>query len=70
MKKNMGSTDRIVRVLIAVVFVGLYFGNVVTGTWGIVLLALAAIFLLTSFVSICPAYMPFGLSTCSTETKK
>ena len=70
MKKNMGSTDRIVRVLIAVVFVGLYFGNVVTGTWGIVLLALAAIFLLTSFVSICPAYMPFGLSTCATETKK
>lgn len=69
MKKNMGSTDRIVRVLIAVVFVGLYFGNVVTGTLGIVLLALAAVFLLTSFVSICPAYMPFGLSTCSTEKK-
>jgi hypothetical protein len=66
MKKNMGSTDRVVRVLLAVVLAALYFTNVVTGTLGIVLLVVAAVFLLTSVVSFCPLYLPFGLSTCKT----
>lgn len=67
MKKNMGSTDKIVRIILAAVFVGLYFGNVVTGTFGYVLLALAAIFVLTSAISFCPLYAPFGLKTCKTS---
>lgn len=70
MKKNMGSTDRVVRVLLAVVLAALYFTNVVTGTLGIVLLVVAAVFLLTSVVSFCPLYLPFGLSTCKTEESK
>ena len=70
MKKNMGSADRIIRVLIAVVIATLYFTNVVTGVLGIVLLILAAVFLLTSFISFCPIYAPFGLSTCSIKEKK
>jgi O-antigen/teichoic acid export membrane protein len=69
MKKNMGITDKIVRILLAVLFVVLYFTNVVTGTWGYVLLALAAIFLLTSLISFCPLYLPFGLSTDKKENK-
>ena len=64
MKKNMGNTDRIVRVLLAVVMGILYFTNVITGTLGIVLLVLAAVFVLTSFISFCPLYAPFGISTC------
>ncbi len=64
MKKNMGSTDRIIRVILAIVFAALYFTNTVTGTLGIVLLVLAAVFLLTSLVSFCPLYAPFGISTC------
>lgn len=67
MKKNMGATDRIVRVIIAAVIVVLFFTKVIAGTLGIILLALAAIFLLTSVVSFCPLYAPFGLSTCSTK---
>ena len=67
MKKNMGSADRIIRLLIAAVIAGLYFGNVVTGTLGIVLLVFAGIFVLTSFIRVCPLYMPFGISTCSTK---
>ncbi len=63
MKKNMGSVDRVIRVLIAGVIAALYFTHVITGTVGIVLLALAGIFLLTSFISTCPLYMPFGIST-------
>ena len=64
MKKNMGGADRVVRIIIAAVIAGLFFGKIITGTLGIVLLVLAGIFLLTSFVSFCPLYLPFGLSTC------
>ncbi|NOT75724.1 MAG: DUF2892 domain-containing protein [Cyclobacteriaceae bacterium] len=63
MKKNMGSTDRIFRTLIAIVLMTLYFAGFVTGTVGIILIALSVIFLLTSLVSVCPLYLPFGLST-------
>jgi len=63
MKKNMGTIDRIIRVLIAALIAFLFFTNQITGTLGIVLIILAAVFLLTSFVSFCPLYLPFGLKT-------
>jgi len=65
MKKNMGSTDRIIRIILAAVMAVLYFTNTVTGTFGIVLLVLAAVFLLTSVISFCPLYTLIGLNTCS-----
>jgi hypothetical protein len=64
MKKNMGGADRIIRVIIAVVIAALYFTNVISGTLGIVLFALAGVFVLTSLVSFCPLYTIFGLNTC------
>jgi len=64
MKKNMGLTDKIIRILIAVGIGILYFTGTITGTLGTVLLVVAIIFLLTSFISFCPLYAPFGLSTC------
>ncbi|MBS1490233.1 MAG: DUF2892 domain-containing protein [Bacteroidetes bacterium] len=63
MKKNMGSADRAIRILAAVVIVMLYFANVISGTVAIILLALATVFVLTSFISFCPLYLPFGLNT-------
>lgn len=69
MKKNMGITDRVIRVIIAVIIVLLYFTKVITGTLGIVLIALAGVFVLTSFISFCPIYAPFGLSTCKVKEK-
>lgn len=63
----MGSADRIIRVLIALVIAGLYFSNVISGTLGVVLLVLAGVFVLTSFISFCPLYAPFGISTCKTK---
>lgn len=68
MKKNMGNADRIIRVLVAAAIGILYYTNIITGTLGIVLLVLAGVFLLTSVVSFCPLYSPFGISTC--EVKK
>lgn len=63
MKKNMGTIDKVVRILVAVVIAGLYFANIISGTVAIVLLILAGVFILTSFMSFCPLYLPFGLST-------
>lgn len=70
MKKNMGSIDRIIRIALAAIFAVLYFNNVVTGTLGIVLLILGAVFLLTSLVSSCPLYSLFGISTCPIKDEK
>lgn len=67
MKKNMGSTDKIVRILLAIVFAALYFTGTVSGTLGVVLLVLGGVFLATSFISFCPLYTIFGLSTCKTK---
>ena len=63
MKKNMGNIDRLVRVLVAVIIAVLYFTKQLSGTWAIILLIVAGIFILTSFISFCPLYLPFGIST-------
>ncbi|MCQ3938992.1 MAG: DUF2892 domain-containing protein [Chloroflexi bacterium] len=63
MKRNMSDLDRIVRVVLAALFVYLYFGGIVTGALGIVLVVLAGVFLLTSVVAFCPLYVPFKFST-------
>ncbi len=67
MKKNMGGLDRIVRLVVALVVFSLYYFGVISGTLAYVLLALAAIFVLTSFVGFCPLYVPFGIKTCKTK---
>ncbi|MCI4442474.1 MAG: DUF2892 domain-containing protein [Lentimicrobium sp.] len=67
MKKNMGSTDKIIRILIAIVIGVLYYTKTIDGTVALVLGALAIIFVLTSFISFCPLYLPFGLSTRKKE---
>lgn len=67
MKKNMGNTDRLIRLLIAVIVATLAYTGVIEGTLVVVLLVLAGIFVLTSMIKFCPLYAPFGLSTCKTK---
>ena len=67
MKKNVGTIDKVVRILIAAVLVILYFTHIINGTLGIILLVLAGVFVLTSFLSFCPIYFTFGLSTKKKE---
>ncbi len=59
----MGSADRLLRIVAAIVIAALYFTGVLHGTLGIVLLVLAGVFVLTSFVGFCPLYLPFGIRT-------
>lgn len=67
MKSNVGTTDRIIRIALALIFAVLYFTQMVTGTVGLVLLVLGGIFMATSLIGWCPIYAAVGLSTCKTK---
>jgi hypothetical protein len=67
MKKNVGSIDRVIRILIAVVIVVLYFTNIISGTLGIILLILAAVFAVTALINFCPIWSVLGISTKKKE---
>jgi hypothetical protein len=70
MKKNMGTVDKAVRILAAILIIALYVGNVISGTLAIILLIVAVAFIATSFMSFCPLYLPFRISTRpKTQTK-
>jgi chromate transport protein ChrA len=63
MKANMGSTDKMVRIIIAIVIAILFFTNVISGILGIILLIFAGVFVLTSLISFCPLYPLVGMNT-------
>ncbi len=66
----MGTIDKIIRILVAIIIAGLYFANIINGTLAIVLLIFAGIFILTSFISFCPLYLPFKISTLKKDKNK
>ena len=63
MKKNMGNLDRTIRLILVAVVLLLYFTGVISGTVALILGILAVIFFVTSLISFCPLYLPFGIST-------
>jgi amino acid transporter len=63
MKKNLGTVDRITRIVLAVVLGGLYLGGQITGTLGVLFALVAVVLLLTGAVSFCPLYFALKLST-------
>ena len=65
MSKNMGSVDRAVRIVLALIVAALYFTGHISGIAAVVLGIVAVIFLLTSFIAFCPLYVPLKLSTRS-----
>ena len=67
MKKNLGTLDKLIRLVIAAIFVVLYFMGIVSGTLGIVLLVLAGVFVVTSLISFCPLYTVLGLNSGKTD---
>lgn len=70
MKKNMGVADRVLRIIVAIAIIGLYYAGLISGTWAIILLILAGVFILTSFISFCPLYFPFHFSTIKRNFKE
>ena len=67
MKSNMGNTDRIVRIIAAVLIFILFFTGTISGVLGTVLLVVGGIFIATSVISFCPLYSLFGINSCSTK---
>ncbi|HLP65420.1 DUF2892 domain-containing protein [Flavobacterium sp.] len=67
MKKNMGSADRIIRLIIAAVLGFLFYNGTISGTLGIIAVIVAGVFALTSLVSFCPLYPLLGITTCSVK---
>lgn len=63
MKKNLGSPDRIIRLILSAVLVILFLTGITTGAWGAVALIVAGLFMLTSIISFCPLYKILGIST-------
>jgi hypothetical protein len=65
MKKNMGSIDKIIRLIFAAVIVYLFVTGLISGTLGLVLLVFSLVFVVTSLTGVCPLYTIFGINTCS-----
>lgn len=70
MKKNVGTADKVIRIIIALIIAALFYFNVITGTLGIVLLIFAGILVLTSFMSFCGLYALFGCNTCPVKKEE
>jgi hypothetical protein len=64
MKKNVGKIDKLIRFLIALVIVALYYFEVIGGTLGLVLLIFAGVLVITGLVNFCGIYRVFGINTC------
>lgn len=67
MKKNMGNTDRIIRIIVAAIFAALYFTGTVTGSFGTIIIVLGGVLLATSAINFCPLYTLIGVNTCNTK---
>ncbi|MFH1001120.1 MAG: DUF2892 domain-containing protein [Bacteroidota bacterium] len=70
MKKNVGVCDKVIRVVLAIIIGLLYYFGVISGTWGIVLLVLAIVFLFTGLLNFCGLYSLFGINTCKKKEDK
>lgn len=69
MKKNMGTVDRVLRLIVAAALVFLYLTQAITGTTALILMLVAAVFALTSAMGFCPLYIPFGINTCAKKNR-
>lgn len=67
MKTNMGTTDKIIRIFVAIILAILIFSQVITGTAAIITSILSGVFLLTSLIGFCPLYALIGINTCKTK---
>lgn len=69
MKKNMGNLDRVLRLVVAAVVIVLFVQHIIAGTLGIILIVIAGVFVLTSFIGFCPVYVALGINTCKGKAK-
>lgn len=69
MKKNMGTIDKVIRILLALTFIYLYANELITGTFGLILMFVTLFFNVSSIVGYCPLYAALGINTCPTNKR-
>jgi len=69
MKHNMTTADRIIRVIIAVIIAILYFSNAIPAAWGLTLMMVSFVFMLTAFINFCPLYTLLGIRRWEKKSK-
>ncbi|AEA45495.1 YgaP family membrane protein [Fluviicola taffensis] len=62
MNRNMYSTDRIIRLILSIILVSLYFFGYISGILAIIALVVVIIFMLTSVIGFCPLYKLLGIT--------
>ncbi|MCB9201876.1 MAG: DUF2892 domain-containing protein [Flavobacteriales bacterium] len=67
MKKNMGKTDKTVRLTVALALIAMYYLDILTGKLGVVALIIAVVFMLSTLIGFCPLYTLFGINTCKNK---
>jgi hypothetical protein len=67
MKANIGTTDKYIRIILAVIIAVLNSAHIITGITATILLIIGAVLIITSLVNFCPLYLPFGISTRKKE---
>ncbi|WP_036155410.1 YgaP family membrane protein [Maribacter forsetii] len=67
MRKNLGSTDRFIRLFIAVALLTTFYTETVTGTIGYIMAAVAGVLIFTTFISFCPIYSLLGINSCKVK---
>jgi hypothetical protein len=70
MKINLGAADRVIRVVLAIIIMVLYFTHVISGSLALVLLLVVGVLIVTSFLGFCPIYLLFGISNKKKQRTK
>ncbi|MDI9312492.1 MAG: DUF2892 domain-containing protein [Limnohabitans sp.] len=67
MIKNIGKTDRIIRIILAIIIAGLDYFEVIKGSLGWLLSLIAVVLFVTAIIERCPLYKILGKSTCEVK---
>ncbi len=70
MKRNVGNTDKLIRYVVALAILSLYYFRLVDGVAGLIVIAVAFVFAITGLLGFCPVYLPFGINTCKRKKGK
>jgi len=70
MKRNVGNTDKLIRYVISLALLSLFYFKIVEGTTGLVVVAVAFVLAITGLLGFCPLYLPFGINTCKRRKRE
>ena len=70
MKRNVGTVDMVVRLIVGVVLIAFGLAVEMSTVWQVILFVVAAVAIVTALVRFCPAHALFGFNTCAIEDEQ